>query len=75
MTILSHISLRFNSFYLKLHIVEVVTFLWMGVGGCGVFIGGFGWVWRFYWRVWVDVTFLWLGVGGCGVFMGECGWM
>ena len=39
--------------------------VWVGAGGCDLFMGRCG-------LVWVSVTFSWVGVGGCDLFMGRC---
>ena len=48
-----------------------VTFSWLGLGGCVLFLAACGWVW-------MSVTFFgWVmvGVGECDLFLAGCGWV
>ena len=53
----------------------VCFFLWVGVGECGLFLAGCGWVWPFFGWLWVGVTFFWLAVGGFGWVWSFYGWV
>ena len=49
----------------------VMTFFWLGMGGCDHFLAGCRWVG-------VSVTFfglVWVGVGECDLFLAGCGWV
>ena len=54
-----------------------VTFFWVVVAGCDIFLGACEWVWHFSGLFWLGVTFFWVGVddvGVCDIFLDGCGW-
>ena len=62
-----------------------VTFSWLGLGGCVLFLAVCGWVWMsvtFFGWVMVGVDecdlflgWVWLGMGECDLFLAGCGWV